>query len=58
MFYFAVTEHGETAGMALIVALFTAAIGHFILRSKWLRWIWDNLQISASLRKERRPLLV
>lgn len=58
MFYFAITDHGDTPAMALIVALFTALIGHFILRSKWLRWIWGNLQYSAWLRKERPPLPV
>jgi hypothetical protein len=58
MFYVDTAEHGDSAGISLIVALVTAAIGHCILRSKWLRWIWGNLQFSTWLREERPPLPV
>ena len=54
-FYFDVTERGDTVMEAIIITPFFTAIMHFILRSKWLKWIWNSLQFSAWLRKERPP---
>jgi hypothetical protein len=58
MVYFDITEQGDSLAMALFIGLASAAIGHFILRSKWLLWIWGNLQFSCWLRTKRPPLPV
>jgi hypothetical protein len=50
MFYFSVRSQGDPLGTAFVVAVVFVAILYFVLRSKWLRFVWHTLQQSAWMR--------
>jgi hypothetical protein len=47
MFYFSVRSQGDAVGSAFVFALVFTAILYFVLRSKWLRFVWHTLQQAA-----------
>jgi hypothetical protein len=51
MFYFGVHDQGNSAGSALVVAAVFTVIVHFVLRSKWLRFVWHTLQYISWMRQ-------
>jgi len=56
MFYFTVREPGNSVGSAFVVAAVFTVIVHFVLRSKWLRFIWHTLQHISWMRPAAAPL--
>lgn len=50
MFYLAVREQHDSAGTAFIVSAIFTAIMFFVLRSRWVRFIWHGLQVMAWMR--------
>ncbi|HEY4339852.1 MAG TPA: hypothetical protein VGM97_07895 [Steroidobacteraceae bacterium] len=51
MIYFGIQEQGNSFGTALVVAAVGSVIAHFVLRSKWLRFVWHGLQQTSWMRK-------
>jgi hypothetical protein len=51
MLYFSVHEQGSSVGTSLVVAAIFSMLVHFILRSKWLRFVWHTLQYTSWMRK-------
>jgi hypothetical protein len=51
MYYFVIHDQGESAGPAVVIALITAAIAHFILRAGLVTGFWHQLQAWCWLRK-------
>ena len=51
LYYFDIHHEGESAGPAVVIALITTAIAHFILRSVLVTGFWHQLQAWCWLRK-------
>jgi len=50
MFYMSVREQGNSAGSSFLVAAIFTVIMHFVLRSKWLRFVWHAMQHTSWMR--------
>jgi hypothetical protein len=50
MFYVGVHDQGNSAGTAFLVAGIFTVIMHFVLRAKWLRFIWHSGQYVSWMR--------
>ena len=55
MFYFSIREQADSAGSAFVVAAVFTAIMYFVLRSKWLRFVWHTLQSISWMRPAIAP---
>jgi hypothetical protein len=51
MYYFDTHEQMESAGTAVVIALITTAIAHFVLRARLTSGMWQMFQKMAWLRK-------
>jgi hypothetical protein len=50
MFYMNAHDQGNSAGSSFMVAAVFTVIMHFVLRSKWLRFVWHVLQEASWMR--------
>jgi hypothetical protein len=50
MFYMSAHDQGNSAGSSFVVAGVFTVIMHFVLRSKWLRFVWHVLQQTSWMR--------
>ena len=50
MFYMSAHEQGNSAGSSFLVAGIFTVIMYFVLRSKWLRFVWHTLQHTSWMR--------
>ena len=55
MFYFSISDHHNSAGSSLLVAAVFTVIIYFLLRSKWLGFIWHALQYQSWMRSSIEP---
>lgn len=51
MYYFVRRDQGNSAGQAMVVAAVFTAVVYFVLRSKWLRFVWQAMQQVSWMRK-------